>query len=68
MLHSTKTTKHTSSFIQASSLFGGNRMANDCQVNVSKSLRLSDYQVIKPSSDIRNKKTERVKEIKCVFV
>lgn len=68
MLLSIKTTKHTLLFVQASSPFGGNGMANDYQVTVGKNRKAFDFQANTPICDFSINKNERVKEIKCVFV
>jgi hypothetical protein len=68
MLFSKQTSNHIFTMPQAVAQFGEGRMADVCSRNENDLRKGSDYQVNKPFVSIRNKKSERVKEIKYVFV
>jgi hypothetical protein len=68
MLFSTKTSNHIFANPQASSLFGGIGMGKMCSSIENDVRKGFDYQANKPFECLRNKKFERVKEIKRVFV
>jgi hypothetical protein len=68
MLFSTQTSNHIFTNPQASLLFGGNSMGKVCSSIESDVRQGFDYQANKPFERLRNKKSERVKEIKSVFV
>jgi hypothetical protein len=68
MLFSTQTSNHIFANPQTSPLFGGIGMGKVCSSIVSDVRQGFDYQANKPFERLRNKKFDRVKEIKCVFV